>query len=113
MVKCPPGELYSIQLMKVYDRAHDLEMKYNGLPSQKWNGSSPGSSLLWKTDAAAYVKRIGDMGENLIKIAMEREARGRPGLLVCGLKLKDHLYNKVGGPNVWFTSETNSPGPWM
>ena len=71
LVKCPPGELYSNQLMKEYDRAHDLEKKYSGKPSQKWNQTCHESSRQYKEDAKAYEKRIGDMGEHLVKIAME------------------------------------------
>ena len=62
LVKCPPGEIYYGK-MKPYVRATDLEMKYLNRPTKEWGH---------RKDVGDYTRRIGDMAENLVKLAVER-----------------------------------------
>jgi len=107
LIKCPSGELYSNEKMMVYNRARDLENRYDNRPSQEWserlkackpnkkhNKSKCGECKKYnevKHDIAAYDSRIGEMGEHLVTLVMEREAGGRAGLLLSGFWVSRYL----------------------
>ena len=42
-------------------------------------------------DRGLYVNRTGEMGEVLVKLAIEHQMRGKPGLLLSGFRLMDYL----------------------
>jgi len=86
LIKCPPGELYPSK-EEPWTRATDLEKKNSNKPTKEWGD---------KKDVDNYNKKIGEMAESVVKLAMEREVRGKPGLLVCGFKLKEYLTRRGG-----------------
>jgi hypothetical protein len=82
LVVCPPGELFHDKKIKVYACARDIEEKYGNRPSKEWKH---------KVDVGNYTRRIGEMGEQVVSLALQREAKGRPGLLLSGFRLVDNL----------------------
>ena len=102
LIKCPPGELYYDQ-MKPFTRARDLEEKYGNRPAKEWGRTKENVK-----DRGLYVNRTGDMGEALVKLGVENEMRGKPGLLLSGFRLMDYLAkegkNEEGGKLALHTS---------
>ena len=77
LMVCPPGTLY-VDKMEKYDIARDLAFKNDNALTSDWRD---------KNEVGHYTGRIGAMGETVVKLAVEREVRGGPGLLLCGFKL--------------------------
>ena len=84
LIKCPPGELY-YDKMKPFTRARDLDEKYGNKPAKEWGRTK---------DRGLYVNRTGEMGEVLVKLVIEHQMRGNPGLLLSGFRLMDFLAKK-------------------
>ena len=86
LISCPPGILYNDEkAINLYDRARDLVVKNNSKLSVRWQN---------KDEKNSYTNRFGLMGETLVQVSLEKEVRGKPGLLLSGFKV--WLLNRAG-----------------
>ena len=86
LISCPPGILYNKEkTIKLYDRARDLVVKNNRQLSSRWTD---------KHEKNSYTNRFGTMGEAVVQVAVEKEVRGKPGLLLSGFRFG--LLNRAG-----------------
>ena len=83
----------------LYDRARDRVVKNNSKLSVQWRV---------KNEVKRYTNRLGSMGE-----ALEKEVRGKPGLLFCGFKVwllkdKDSQETKPQNTTLGFPFKKNA-----
>ena len=85
LISCCPGIFYNNEkTIKLNDRARFLGVKNNRQLSFRWD----------KEERNSYTNRFGTMGEAVVQVAVEKEMRGKPGLLLCGLRFG--ILNRAG-----------------